>query len=257
MQLFAEWGHIMLKLDIIGDLHGCFNEFWELFEKLGYRMHENRCVHPDGRLLAFVGDATDRGPHSVDMLKFLFKLQDSGQLIYSPGNHCNKLYRYMLGNNVQQKHGLETTVAELGALSDKEREHIRKRYIRFYESLPLYQTLDDGKLIIAHAGIREDLIGRTDGSRLRTFVLYGDITGETLPDGRPVRRDWAKQYKGKPFIVYGHTPVPECRFVNNTVNIDTGCVFGGRLSALRYPEMTIVNVLSRQPFLPEKFSKFG
>ena len=257
LKISTEWGVFLLKLDIFGDLHGCYDEFTELFGKLGYRMENGRCVHPEGRLPAFVGDATDRGPKSVEMLKFLFQLQDAGQLIYSPGNHCNKLYRYMLGNNVQQKHGLETTVAELGALSGKEREHIRKRYIRFYESLPLYQMLDDGKLIIAHAGIREDLIGRKEGSRLRTFVLYGDITGETLPDGRPVRRDWAKQYKGKPFIVYGHTPVSECRFINSTVNIDTGCVFGGKLSVLRYPEKKMVSVPSRQPFQPEKFSEFN
>ena len=245
-----------MKLDIFGDIHGCFDEFMELFKKLGYRMENGRPVHPDGRKLAFVGDATDRGPKSVDMLKFLFALDDAGDLIYSPGNHCNKLYRYMLGNHVQLKHGLETTVAELDALPAKEREHIRRRYIKFYESLPLYRQLDGGKLIIAHAGIPEELIGRTGGSRLRTFVLYGDITGETLPDGRPVRRDWAKHYKGNAFVVYGHTPVRECRFIRNTVNIDTGCVFGGKLSVLRYPEKTVESVASRQPDQPGKFSHF-
>lgn len=245
-----------MKVDIIGDIHGCFDELMELFEKLGYRMEGGVPVHPGGRNLAFVGDATDRGPKSVEVLKLLFALQDADRLIYSPGNHCNKLYRYMLGNKVQQKHGLETTVAELDALSGKEREHIRRRYIRFYESLPLYQLLDGGKLVIAHAGIPQDLIGRTGGSRLKSFVLYGDTTGETLPDGRPVRRDWAKHYHGDAFIVYGHTPVKECRFVHHTVNIDTGCVFGGKLSALRYPEKTIESVPSRQPFRPEKFSTF-
>ncbi|MET3575675.1 bis(5'-nucleosyl)-tetraphosphatase PrpE [Bhargavaea ullalensis] len=245
-----------MKVDIFGDVHGCFDEFMELFGKLGYRMENGRPAHPDGRKPAFVGDVTDRGPKSVEMMKFLFTLQDAGELIYSPGNHCNKLYRYMLGNNVQLKHGLETTVAELDGLPGKEREHIRRRFIRLYESLPLYRQLDGGKLIIAHAGISRDLIGRTSGSRLKSFVLYGDTTGETLPDGRPVRRDWAKQYHGEAFIVYGHTPVRDCRFVNNTVNIDTGCVFGGKLTALRYPEKTAVSVPSRQPFQPEKFSEF-
>ena len=111
-------------------------------------------------------------------------------------------------------------------------QHFLKRYIEFYEALPLYHTLDDGKLIIAHAGIREDLIGSSNSKRLRSFVLYGDVTGRTLPNGRPVRRDWAKNYKGDAFIVYGHTPVNDARFVHNTVNIDTGCVFGGKLTAV-------------------------
>ncbi|NYF24007.1 bis(5'-nucleosyl)-tetraphosphatase PrpE [Sporosarcina sp. JAI121] len=245
-----------MKFDIIGDIHGCYDEFLQLIQELGYSMSTGIPIHPEGRNLAFVGDAMDRGPDSLRMLKLLFKIQKNKNLFYSPGNHCNKFYRYAKGNQVQLTHGLETTVAELDALPKEERKDFLSMYSRFYEALPLYQSHDDGNLIIAHAGIREDMIGAARSEKMRVFVLYGDITGKKLPDGRPLRRDWAKHYKGNAYIVYGHTPVTDARFVNNTANIDTGCVFGGKLTALRYPEMKTVSVPSRQPFVPEKFTSF-
>lgn len=245
-----------MKYDIIGDIHGCFDELIQLLNNLGYIKKGDLYIHPEGRRLAFVGDATDRGPKSIETLKFLFKMHEAGQLTYSPGNHCNKLYRFMKGSNVQQTHGLETTVAEFNALSKKEQNHIRRQYIRFYESWPIYSELDDRNLIVVHAGIRADMIGKPINKSTITFALYGDITGEKHPDGRPVRRDWAKKYNGAPFIVYGHTPVNEPRFIHNTVNIDTGCVFGNKLTALRYPEMETVSVPSSMPYLKEKFNHF-
>ena len=246
-----------MNFDIIGDIHGCYDELILLLKKLGYSIETDVPVHPNNRHLAFVGDAMDRGPNSLETLRLVFKIQDTGTLIYSPGNHCNKFYRYAKGNQVQEMHGLETTVAELNTLSAEERDRFLKQYILFYEALPLYHTLDEGNLIIAHAGILEDMIGKGHSEKVRVFVLYGDITGKKLPDGRPERRDWAKKYKGAPFIVYGHTPVKEARFVNNTVNIDTGCVFGEKLTAFRYPEMEIVSVPSSQPYVPEKFTEFN
>ncbi|MCG7334272.1 bis(5'-nucleosyl)-tetraphosphatase PrpE [Sporosarcina sp. ACRSM] len=246
-----------MKFDIIGDIHGCYQEFVSLSEKLGYTMETGLPVHPDGRKLVFVGDAMDRGPESLNMLRLLFKMQDAGILQYSPGNHCNKLYRYAKGNNVKLAHGLETTVAEIDALPAMERISFLNRYRQFYEALPLYLMLDDNKLIVSHAGILANMIGAPYSEKIRVFVLYGDITGKKLPDGRPVRRDWAKHYKGDAWIVYGHTPVKEARFVNHTVNVDTGCVFGGKLTALRFPEMEVISTTSLQPFIEEKFTTFG
>lgn len=245
-----------MKYDIIGDIHGCYDELLQLIDTLGYSMETDIPLHPEDRTLAFVGDAMDRGPLSLKTLELLFKLQDAKRLVYSPGNHCNKFYRYAKGHKVQVQYGLETTVAELDALSSKERTRFLARYKEFYEALPLYYMLDDGNLIIVHAGIRENLIGAPPSKKLRSFVLYGDVTGERLPNGRPVRRDWAKYYKGKALIVYGHTPVEDARFIHNTVNIDTGCVFGGKLTALRYPEKKVVSVPSLQPFIEDRFTFF-
>ncbi|NSL51447.1 bis(5'-nucleosyl)-tetraphosphatase PrpE [Calidifontibacillus erzurumensis] len=245
-----------MLFDIIGDIHGCFQEFVELTKKLGYKWDEGFPVHPQKRKLVFVGDLTDRGPESIKMMEMVYTLViEKNSAFYVPGNHCDKLYRFFLGRNVQIKHGLETTVAEYNNLSEKEKTKVRSHFMKLFEQAPLYLELDDGKLVVAHAGIRQDYIGKT-GNKVKTFVLYGDITGETNPDGTPVRRDWAKHYKGDAWIVYGHTPVEKPRQINKTWNIDTGCVFGGMLTALRYPEMETVSVPSTMPKVPEKFRQF-
>jgi protein phosphatase len=241
-----------MNIDIIGDIHGCFQELVELTEKLGYDWKKDIPVHPKGRVLSFVGDLTDRGPQSLKVIETVYLLWKQKLGYYSPGNHCNKLYRYFLGNRVQISHGLETTVAELKALPEKNAAHYRRMFMELYENAPLYQILDESRLIVAHAGIREQDIGKYN-QRVKTFVLYGDITGEKHADGTPVRRDWAKYYLGKAWIVYGHTPVKEPRILNRTANIDTGAVFGGALTAFRWPELETVSVPSTMLFFPEKF----
>ncbi len=244
-----------MKLDIIGDIHGCYEELQALTKKLGYNWDLGYPVHHEERKLAFVGDLTDRGPRSLRVIEVVCTLIEKKLGVYVPGNHCNKLYRYFIGRKVQIKHGLETTVEELGQLKKKEREVIKNKFIKLYDTSPLYHVLDGGKLVIAHAGIKEEFIGK-HSEKVKTFVLYGDITGETHPDGSPVRLDWAASYAGKAIIVYGHTPVKEVRAINNTFNIDTGAVFGGQLSALSYPEMTIQSVASSMPYIAEKFRTF-
>ncbi|WP_062048094.1 bis(5'-nucleosyl)-tetraphosphatase PrpE [Bacillus sp. JCM 19034] len=245
-----------MNIDIIGDIHGCYNELILLIKKLGYEQEQNGFVHKtESRKLAFVGDLTDRGPRSLDVIRLVYELVQQDQAYYVPGNHCDKLYRYFIGRNVQIKHGLETTVAELNALTKFEFQQIKKQFMQLVDQSPLYHILDKSRLIIAHAGIRTSDIGKRN-KRIKSFVLYGDITGETNPDGTPVRRDWALHHHGSEWIVYGHTPTKEVRFFNHTVNLDTGCVFGGALSALRYPEMEVVQVPSEQPFQKEKFRTF-
>jgi protein phosphatase len=241
-----------MKIDIIGDIHGCFNEFEALTEKLGYDWSSGIPVHPQNRKLSFVGDLTDRGPSSLKIIDVVFRLIKEKKAFYSPGNHCNKLYRYFLGNNVQISHGLETTVAEYETLSHSQQEEVKKQFIWLYESSPLYQVLDKGNVIVAHAGIREEYIGKTSNA-VKTFVLYGDITGKKNPDGTPERRDWAQHYHGNALIVYGHTPVKEPRQTKRTINIDTGAVFGNKLTAFRYPEDQLISVDSSLPYDESRF----
>lgn len=245
-----------MNIDIIGDIHGCFAEFRQLTEKLGYSWESGLPLHPENRVLGFVGDLTDRGPESVRVIETVYGLWEKKLAYYSPGNHCNKLYRMLIGNKVRINNGLETTAAELDALNNRDYKRVKKQFITLYEQSPLYQVLDGGQLIIAHAGIREDYIGKYS-SKVKTFVLYGDITGAADADGFPVRRDWAKHYQGEPWIVYGHTPTKEVRIVGHTANIDTGAVFGGALTAFRYPEKETVSVPSSMPFVAEKFRPIG
>jgi diadenosine tetraphosphatase ApaH/serine/threonine PP2A family protein phosphatase len=243
-----------MKIDVIGDIHGCFSELLDLFHKLGYEQKNDAFYHPDGRIPVFAGDITDRGPNSLDVIQLVYKMVIEQKFAkYVPGNHCNKLYRYFLGNNVQLKHGLETTVAEYKALSQREQKIVKKKFMTLYEKAPLYLQIPEAEAVIAHAGIKEELIG-LNNKRVKSFVLYGDTTGAVYPDGRPIRRDWAQHYEGDQWIVYGHTPVLQPRFVNKTVNIDTGCVFGNQLTAFRLPEEQTISVPSSLPFVEEKFN---
>ncbi|CRK83448.1 bis(5'-nucleosyl)-tetraphosphatase PrpE [Neobacillus massiliamazoniensis] len=245
-----------MKIDIIGDIHGCLQELKKLTKNIGYNWDEGIPLHPENRVLGFVGDLTDRGPESLKIVEIVWRLViERGKAYYTPGNHCNKLYRFFLGNKVQIMHGLETTVAEYESLNKHDQQSICNKFIELYEKAPLYLVLDNRRLIIAHAGIKQEYIGQTS-AKVKTFVLYGDITGEKHPDGSPVRRDWAKNYHGEACIVYGHTPVKEPRIINNTYNIDTGAVFGGKLTCLRYPEMEFVSVPSTMPYVAEKFKPF-
>lgn len=244
-----------MKIDVIGDIHGCYDELLHLFQELGYQKEDNGIyIHPDGRIPVFLGDITDRGPDSLAVINLVYDMVVKHKKAkYVPGNHCNKLYRYFLGNNVQLKHGLETTIAEYKALSNREQKIIKKKFMTLYEEAPLYLEIEEANAVIAHAGIKEEFIG-LHHKRVKSFVLYGDTTGAFYPDGRPVRRDWAKHYHGDRWVIYGHTPVLEPRFVNKTVNVDTGCVFGNKLSAFRLPEEQTFSVPSKQPFTKEKFN---
>ncbi len=245
-----------MKIDCIGDVHGCIDELVQLFHKLGYRYEKQIFVHPDGRIPVFLGDLTDRGPDSIAVIRLVYEMVVSRKTArYVPGNHCNKLYRFFLGRNVKQQHGIETTIREYEALAQEEQEEIHRKFITLYEEAPLYLEIPEVNAVISHAGIKEEYIGRTD-KKVEKFVLYGDITGETDEKGMPVRLDWAKLYKGNRWIIYGHTPVLEPRVVNNTINIDTGCVFGNKLTAFQLPEHQTVSVRSKQPWNEEKFRSF-
>lgn len=231
--------------DMIGDIHGCYDELVALLGKLGYELDDKaeteHWAHPQGRKAVFLGDLVDRGPQSINVVDLASAMVNAGQALYVPGNHCDKFARYLRGNKVMVNHGLETTVGELNMLEARERADITQRFMKMYDSSSPYLLLDRGRVLVAHAGLPEFFHGRMS-QRIRAFALYGEVTGETDEFGRPMRRDWAQDYHGKPLVVYGHTPVLYPRFVNNSLNLDQGCVFGGSLSAMRYPEREIVSV---------------
>jgi protein phosphatase len=225
--------------DIIGDVHGCYAELVGLLRELGYRVDGDglTVTPPDGRRAVFVGDYGDRGPDTPGVLKLVMAMAGAGNAICLPGNHDIKLVRKLKGRDVQITHGLAETLEQLGAEPDEFRDTVRD----FLDRLVSHVVLDDGKLVVAHAGMKEAYQGRSSG-RVRDFALFGETTGETDEFGLPVRLQWAAEYRGKAAVVYGHTPVADSEWLNNTVNIDTGCVFGGRLTALRWPERELVSV---------------
>ncbi|MFO0839983.1 MAG: polynucleotide kinase-phosphatase [Phycisphaerae bacterium] len=294
--------------DIIGDVHGCFDELSELLEKLGYEIREDsgdesahtrplaagvaagsaesaeavaadgdtapessgdrnetpasrwkparrfgyRISHPGGRKLVFLGDLVDRGPRIPHVLRLVMSAVADSVALCVPGNHDIKLMRKLVGKDVRITHGLAESLAQL----EPESAEFRAEVAEFLDSLVSHYVLDNGNLVVAHAGMKAEMQGRGSG-KVREFALFGETTGETDDFGLPVRHSWAAEYRGRAMVVYGHTPTPEPEWLNRTINIDTGCVFGGRLTALRYPERELVSVAARavyaepaKPFAP-------
>ncbi|HWG62699.1 MAG TPA: polynucleotide kinase-phosphatase [Streptosporangiaceae bacterium] len=233
--------------DVIGDVHGCRAELENLLAKLGYELDRDAegspraAAHPQGRTAVFLGDLVNRGPDSPGVLRLVMGMVAAGQALAVPGNHEQKLVRALSGRNVAVSHGLAETLSQLDAHGEDFRAQVRE----FCDGLVSHLVLDGGRLVVAHAGLKEAYHGRASG-RVRSFALYGDTTGETDEFGLPVRYPWANDYRGKATVLYGHTPLPETQWVNNTLCLDTGCVFGGRLSALRYPEREIVSVAAER-----------
>jgi polynucleotide kinase-phosphatase len=232
--------------DIIGDVHGCASELRTLLTRLGWTIDYDGEVatnasHDDGRMAVFVGDLVDRGPDTPGVLRLVMGMVASGAALCVSGNHEAKLVRALKGSNVTVSHGLAESLAQLEAAPTS----FRTNALTFMDGLISHYVLDDGKLVVAHAGLKESYHGRSSG-RVRSFALYGDTTGETDEYGLPVRYPWAREYRGQAVVAYGHTPVPTAEWVNNTICLDTGVVFGGELTALRYPERELVSVPAEQ-----------
>lgn len=244
--------------DIIGDVHGCCDELERLLALLGYELQPGGSyAHPAGRKLVFVGDLVDRGPRSPDVVRLVMETVTAGHAFCVPGNHDIKFMRAIRGKNVKVNHGLAESLQQFAA-AEEHSPGISNASAAFMDALVSHYVFDDGKLVVAHAGMKQEMQGRGSG-RVREFALYGETTGETDDFGLPVRYNWAADYRGRAMVVYGHTPVPEPEWLNRTINIDTGCVFGGKLTALRYPEKEFVSIPAAhtycepaRPFLPEE-----
>ena len=236
------WQDMTGPFDIIGDLHGCSDELVSLLKVMGYSVENPgslipRVTAPKGRTAVFVGDLTDRGPDNVRTLLIVMAMVRSGAALAVPGNHDDKLLRALQGSPVKVSNGLEGTLEELTAAGDEVKELVRD----FLNALPSHLVLDGGNLVVAHAGLPQELHG-VDTPQARDVALFGTPTGQRDTFGLKVYVDWAHAYNGQATVVWGHLPVAEARWVGNTIDIDTGCVHGGSLTALRYPERELVSV---------------
>ena len=238
--------------DVFGDVHGCFDEMNALLLQLGYSVEPDgadyRVTPPVGRKAVFVGDLVDRGPKIMDVLRLVMGMVKAGTAFCVPGNHDVKLLRKLRGKDVKISHGLADSLAQL----ESETDEFKRQIADFIDDLVSHYVFDEGRLVVAHAGMKEEMQGRGSGA-VRSFALFGETTGETDDYGLPVRYNWAAEYRGKAMVIYGHTPVAEPEWLNRTIDIDTGCVFGGKLTALRYPEKELVSVPAiREYYAPSK-----
>lgn len=252
--LYTNLKHEKGPFDIIGDIHGCYAELKELLESLGYKISDgngrsNGNSHgimveaPPGRKAVFVGDLVDRGPDVPSVLRLVMSMVEGGTGLCVAGNHDVKLLRKLNGKDVRITHGLAETLEQM----EREPKEFHEQVAKFIDGLISHYVLDDGKLVVAHAGLKQSYQGRSSG-RVREFCLYGETTGETDEYGLPVRYNWAMEYRGPAMVVYGHTPVGEPEWLNKTICIDTGCVFGGKLTALKYPERELVSVEAKHTY---------
>lgn len=226
------------KAIIVGDVHGCLPELMALVEKA-------RVEGLGDRKIIFVGDFADRGPSNAGTLEYIMNLVDQGLAMAVRGNHDDKLLRYLRGNNVKLGNGIFETVKQIESRTDL--SEFKPRLLKFLSDLPLYLTLDGGKLVVCHAGIEDSMIGKNDAGAVRTFCLFGKITGKKDEKGFPERLDWSAARvvnEASPWIVYGHTAKEEPYIINKTACVDTSCCFGGKLTAFVYPEATTISVNS-------------
>ncbi|WP_233582987.1 AAA family ATPase [Corallococcus sp. CA053C] len=242
--LWSNLKHERGPFDIIGDVHGCREELEALLTKLGYGVRPRvdgapgfDVSAPQGRRAVFLGDLVDRGPDIPGVLRLVMGMVEAGTALCVPGNHEVKLLRKLRSGKVAVSRSMTQTMEQL----EREPPEFHQRVAKFIEGLVPHYVLDDGRLVVAHAGMKEAMQGRGSAS-VRAFALYGETSGETYEYGLPVRFNWADEYRGHAAVVYGHSPVLKAEWVNNTLCVDTGCVYGGQLSALRYPEREVVSV---------------
>lgn len=246
-RLLNDLRHETGPFDVFGDVHGCRAELEELLAELGYtlvRDDEGRAIDavpPDGHRAVFVGDLVDRGPDTPGVLRLVMGMVAAGHAFCVRGNHEEKLVRALRGHKVTVRHGLEKSLEQLA----HETPEFRREAEKFCDGLVAHYVLDGGNLVVAHAGLPERYHGRAS-AKVRSFALYGDTTGETDEYGMPVRLPWANDYRGSAMVLYGHVLVPEAEWINNTMCLETGVVFGGKLTALRYPSREIVSVKAHQ-----------
>lgn len=240
-------------IDFIGDIHGCFTELITLLKELNYKAKDGFFIHPEGRKFMSVGDVMSRGPKSLKTMLFFKEHIEKGLAYMTDSNHGWKIARWLDGRNVKMNHGDENVEKEL---KDYEQQYGQENTTRLKEDLKTfllsapshYVVTKNGvaTVVCTHAGIRDEWIGKQSDS-ISDFCRYGDTDGFD-ESGKPIRKDWTVHHKGSQLIIWGHDPKPQPQLINNTLNIDQGVVFGGRLTAFRYPEWTIVSIKAEENY---------
>jgi len=245
--------------DVIGDVHGCHEELCALLDRLGYRVGERRPVHPDGRRAVFAGDLVGRGPDTPGVLRLVGGMVAAGSALAVQGNHEAALLAALAaprstpppapalapgrwaGGDPAAPAAPARTAAEgtptagggaaAAVVEALERQPgaFRDEVRAFLAGLPSHLLLDGGRLVVVHAGLPRAMHGR-------------DVPAVTAAALGGVEPGWADAYRGSTVVVHGHLPVRTPTWRRRTIDIDTGCVYGGHLTALRWPERALVSV---------------
>lgn len=233
-----------MRYDIIGDVHGCFDELVELLRRLGHRVQGKRLEVQPGRRVVFVGDLVDRGPKVTEVLELVMDAAGRGDALVVRGNHDDRLALYLRGWPIRSAGSIESSLRQLSHRSLE----FQQQVMDFLGSLPPRLLLAHGELLVTHAG---DILTDDEAARAE-FNVNSAKTGVVDEYGVKELVDWVAEYAGAHFVVYGHETVLEPLHRARTLNLDTGCVYGGRLTALRYPEMEVVSVAAHGSYATAK-----
>lgn len=241
-------------IDVIGDVHGCYSELIELLIKLGYKENsEGFFVHPEGRRFVSVGDVMSRGPESIKTLTFFYRHVRKELALMVDSNHGWKIARWLDGRQVVLSHGDEKVEEEFNAYEQEagteKLQELKRQLKEFLLDAPSHYVFTKNGvpvLAVTHAGIKDEFIGK-QSEAISDFCRYGDSGGYS-ENGRPVRKDWTIGHQKSLLIVWGHDPKPKPLLVNHTINIDQGVVFGGQLTAYRYPEREFAAVEAKEDY---------
>jgi protein phosphatase len=245
--------------DVVGDPHGCARELAALLGRLGYRRASGARPfrHPAGRRAVFVGDLVDRGPDVMQAATLAMEMVACGSALAVPGNHDDDLAARLADGGATQgggspagaaiSPGTAVSLRQIESAPPALRRAFVRRFPEYVAALPSHLLLDGERLVVAHAGLPGELHGR-ESRHVHRLAVHGETTGRLDRYGLPTRVNWAAAYDGRPFVIYGHTPVPKPEAIRNTLNIDTGCVYGGALTALRWPEKEIVSVRAARTY---------
>lgn len=227
-------------VDVVGDVHGCYDELLRLLGELGYRLRRGRLDGQAGRQLVFVGDLVDRGPGVAEVLELVMGAAESGVARSVLGNHDERLALALTGRPAKSSRSMLTSLTQLS----RRPMAFRAQVAHFLLGLPPRLAFDHGRLLVVHAGDQP----QAPPAERAAFNVSGGSTGRRDAYGVKERVDWVTPYGGEALVIYGHTPVlwPDQR--RHTINIDTGCVYGGHLTALRYPEGELVSVPARRAY---------
>ncbi len=213
----------------IGDIHGCAAELRVLLNKLPL---------DDDPTLVFLGDYVDRGPDSKEVIEIILDLRTKYRVVALMGNHEAMFVDFINQPNSVDAgafifNGGSSTLASYG--DGKGNFHFPDRHVEFLNDLELYYETDE--YFFVHAGIPDIPLSQLSAEH-REHMLW--MRGKFLAS----HFHWGK------VIVHGHTPVTRVAVTPNRINLDTGCVYNHRLSAMTFPERQLFSVHRRQPSKP-------
>ena len=224
-----EKNSVTSKLDfrkpfIVGDVHGCFNEFLKLLKKINYNKKKHRLI--------LVGDIIDKGPRSFDMLKWVKKEGVEAVL----GNNEQAFIQ-----NIQKKAPLRPALERL----KKEIGQPIKEWVNWLNSWPLY--IEEKDFIVVHAGLVPGEHPRHSNPEFLMNIRTWDGKGKDIKD--ETNPPWYTFYKGKKLVIYGHWAKQGLKIRSNTIGLDSGCVYGKSLSGILLPERKVVQVSALKSYI--------